>query len=74
MSRTKWSIEIEDENGLECGSCIGLSRIGAITMAKSERKKPENKNNKIFIRFFRSFDGQHGFLNPDGCDITGKSW
>lgn len=29
---------------------------------------------KIYITWHRDEDGQTGYLNPDGNDITGKAW
>jgi hypothetical protein len=44
----------------------------AIKTAKAEAQEEDNL---VFITWFRSSDGQHGYYNSDGNHaITGKSW
>ncbi len=51
----------------------GLSEKTAIAKAKRLAQNP--RNGQVFIQWYRSTDGQHGYLNPNGDHaITGKSW
>ena len=39
------------------------------------RREAADRNNQVFVSWFRSSDGQHGYLNPDGNHaITGDTW
>lgn len=44
----------------------------AIKLASQWAKEFPDK--LVFIDFFRTQDGQQGYINKDGADITGKSW
>lgn len=38
-------------------------------------KQNADEDNRVYITWFRSSDGQHGYYNPNGDHaITGKSW
>lgn len=41
---------------------------------KAEDWASEHPDKLVFIEYFRSNDGQKGYINRDGFDITGKSW
>ena len=51
----------------------GLSKKEAIKLAnESIVKYPDDE---IHVEFYRSSDGQHGYLNQGGNhEITGKAW
>lgn len=39
------------------------------------QKAAQYPRRKVFVEFFRRYDGQKGYLNPDGNhSITGKAW
>jgi hypothetical protein len=49
-----------------------LMRSEAIGLAKTTKK---GVNTQVFISWFRSGDGQKGYMNPDGTySLTGQSW
>ena len=43
-------------------------------IGKAKQFAAEYPDKKVYISFFRKNDGQHGFINPDGADITSRSW
>jgi hypothetical protein len=49
----------------------GFSESAAEKLADELAKDEENH---VFVSFYRSSDGQHGYLNRDGHAITGKRW
>lgn len=55
------------------GKSVG-SKKEAIALAKQWAKEQVDPDNNVYIEFYRSSDGQQGFINPDGAGITGKSW
>ena len=62
---------------MDKGFVVASMPVTSATMARREVKrwKKQNSNNLIFVEWYRSADGQHGYLNPDGSDaITGKAW
>jgi hypothetical protein len=70
----KYTVEIKN-NGQTVADYENLPQKEAERVAKIEAGKPENKNNQVFVTFFRSSDGQHGYLNSDGNhDIGGQAW
>ena len=46
----------------------------AIRLAKQWGTEYAGSNIQVFIHWFRAPDGQHGYINPDGADLTGQSW
>jgi len=51
----------------------GLSKPQAIVRAYRLSRNPAN--GQIFVEWYRSTDGQHGYLNPSGDHaITGNAW
>lgn len=40
----------------------------------AENLAKENPNKQVFVSFFRKSDGQHGYINREGADVTGSAW
>ena len=40
----------------------------------AEKLASEQPEKLVFIEFFRTQDGQHGYLNRGGFSISGQSW
>lgn len=45
-----------------------------IAVSIAEKLAKENPSKVVYINFYRSTDGQHGFINRDGAGMTGRSW
>lgn len=43
-------------------------------IAKAKKWAKAYPTSEVFILFYRSTDGQHGYINKDGAELTGKSW
>lgn len=68
----KYTVTV-NKNGIEISSIPDCSQREARKVARDEAKS--NPNAQIFVEWFRSSDGQHGYLNPDGNHaITGQAW
>ena len=67
-----YNIEICDEaGGLTSFEISGEKKA----MKLAREKAREYPDNKIFVSWYRSSDGQHGYLNSDGNHaITGEAW
>lgn len=74
MKKETYTVTIEDEPGTpyytKSRECLTESQ--AIEVAKTWAN--EYRNLYIYIHYFRSTDGQKGYLNPDGYDISGIDW
>jgi hypothetical protein len=63
----RYSVKVNDQI-----TAVDLKLREAIKTAKVEA---QDKNNLVYITWFRSSDGQHGYYNSDGNhSITGKAW
>jgi len=69
----KYTVEIVTNKGEgETAYKTGLSRKTAVATARAET---QNANNRVYITWYRSTDGQRGYLNRDGNHaITGEAW
>jgi hypothetical protein len=80
MRNLKYSVcvsNVTEFGALDDVMATDLTLNEAKNMAKKESKKAKEAgiDKRIFIRWFRATDGQHGYVNPDGnYSITGKSW
>lgn len=70
---SKFTVVLQDVGGLHPINAVSAS---SSQEAKSMAKKwaREYPDKLVFIEYFRPGDGQHGYINRDGFDITGKSW
>lgn len=78
-TNTKYSIEMVDGNGES-----DYITLAARTDQEAERALKAWLTSKVrialpatthvYLGFFRSSDGQHGYLNSDGASPTGKAW
>ena len=50
------------------------SKKEAVELAKQWAEEQNGSENQVYIEFYRESDGQHGYINPTGADVTGKSW
>jgi len=69
----KYTVEvIKRETGEHIADYPNCSQREAKQIARKEAK---DSTNQVFVSWFRSSDGQHGYLNPNGDHaITGKAW
>jgi hypothetical protein len=75
MSVMNYTIFIKDREGDLISEYTVKGQKAAMQAAEAERANPENKDNLIFVSWFRSSDGQRGYLNPNGDHkIIGKAW
>lgn len=65
---TKYSIEIDGDGTPITATTDESARRAGIKAAK------ENQGKQVFVSFFRSSDGQHGYINRDGADFTGEAY
>lgn len=74
---TTYSVTVNNYNGYQ-SQChdAGRSVNRAATIAKKLAKElAGNDDAIIYVEFFRSNDGQHGYVNPGkNHSVTGKSW
>lgn len=69
-----YNVQIENYGNI-INEYTELSKKEAIEIAKKEANRSENSKYQIYVTWFRSSDGQKGYLNPNGDhDITGKAW
>jgi hypothetical protein len=68
-----YTVEVKSRNtGEAIADYPNCSQREAKRIAKQEAA---DKNNQVFVSWFRSSDGQHGYLNSDGNHaITGTAW
>jgi hypothetical protein len=75
MKKLMYHVVEYSPQGQLLSSIEGLSERQAIKAAKIEAAKITDGKSQIFIEWYRSSDGQHGYVNPDGNHaITGHSW
>ena len=43
-------------------------------ISTAEKLASEHPEKFVFVEFFRTQDGQHGYLNRDGFSLSGYSW
>mgnify|MGYP006922195423 FL=1 len=68
----KYNVEMIDDCEL-VGGDQGLSAKKAQALAR--RLAAQNPDKQVFVTFYRSSDGQHGYLNPDGNhSIDGEAY
>jgi hypothetical protein len=68
----KYSVVIK-KNGMTISEIFDCTKAEAKKVAKA--KAAENKDVQVFVTWFRSSDGQHGYLNSNGDHaITGTAW
>ena len=69
----KYTVEVKSRSTSEpVADYPDCSQREAKQIAKREAA---DRNNQVFVSRFRSSDGQHGYLNPDGNHaITGEAW
>ena len=66
----RYSVELINEFGPTAEYC-NVSKKEAIKAARKE----SSEGRKVFVCWFRSSDGQKGYLNPDGDHaVMGESW
>lgn len=71
MKNNDYCVEVNFE-GMTVSTSNGLTQEEAIKKAKEES---QNEDCQVFVSWFRSSDGQKGYLNRDlNHDITGVAW
>jgi hypothetical protein len=69
----KYSVDRYPKTGESINIAWDMSKKAATAEAK--RAAGEYPNDKIYVSWHRSTDGQHGYLNRDGSHaITGAAW
>lgn len=73
---TSYAIEIQDANLVsDYEPLTARSHNGAVRQMKTWlAANPIADDSLIFLSFARSEDGQRGYINPWGADVTGQSW
>jgi hypothetical protein len=67
-----YSAKFVDASGREDYQPLGLDETDAI--AEVEKLVKKYPDDQIYLCFFRESDGQRGYINRDGADITGEPW
>ena len=69
----KYTVEVGYESFVGGYIIPNCSKKEAEKFAREEARKNPDQN--VFVSWFRSSDGQKGYLNSDGnYEITGKAW
>jgi hypothetical protein len=74
MIEMKYTVTLKPVVGYEVKSKSVTNEAEAVALAKQWAYENTDPDNGVFIEFYRESDGQHGYINPDGADINGKSW
>lgn len=74
MKKVSYTVVLTEQAGspFPIKLSVESSEAAAVTIAK--KWAGENPDKLVFIEYFRKRDGQGGYINPDGFNITGVSW
>ena len=62
------------------GPIVGHAVKNESVKSESQAKKvarewaTSGKYESVFVEFYRAADGQHGYINQNGANFTGKNW
>lgn len=73
MANTTFSVTVEEKNQYYPLYEVSFDKQKE-AVAQAKKWAGEHLDKQVFISFFRKSDGQQGFINQDGADVTGRSW
>lgn len=73
MARYKYSVYVVDSETSQDIREVSLTSKN-IAIQKAREWAGQYPDKQVFIQFYRDSDGQVGYINYDGADLTGKSW
>jgi hypothetical protein len=74
MKKYQYTVTLTSEAGSPYPIAQNHNDARFVAIAQAKEWAEEHPDKLVFISFFRSQDNQHGYINRDGVDITGKSW
>ncbi|MEB6549054.1 hypothetical protein MXL46_08090 [Heyndrickxia sporothermodurans] len=70
----KYTVTLTEEAGSPYPLKGKTTEIKTEAINTAEKWAKENPDKLVFIEFYRSNDGQKGYINKDGAGISGTSW
>lgn len=74
MKRQNYTVVVTEEAGSPYPIIAKEEKDKKDAVLMAGKLAKENPEKLVFIEYFRPQDGQQGYINRDGFDITGKSW
>lgn len=69
-----YTVSVETLLGETVRQCGVIGKSSATAKAEEYAIEHGAERYNVFVSFYRSQDGQTGYLNRDGFGITGMSW